>query len=239
MYAKWHIAGIPKQVFWSPLSLSMLLISGSCFALIYKTLNAKHVYLEVVVTLGAMGVLCLIEVLRHYANKIRLYREGILYSGAGLPFWVPYRQINGIYSLERSSSGHAAGFALVLELADYQIRQRTIDLRPFRNHAALLATILERVREAQPDVEISKALEPRIRFSQVFGSSAPLVDSFKLPGNAPDDTIFEIVLEPADADRSDLPKGIKPSELEAHDPHLDSHTWPYLEIKPADGSSAA
>jgi hypothetical protein len=167
-----QIIGVPKQTIWSPVSILMLLISILCFVLACKTLNESSFrpkYPEVAITLIASGLICLIEVLRQYGTKISVTSEGIVHQTPGAVSWIPYRQVRGVYGLERAANGRAHGFELVFELLSGT--EQRINLRHFRNHEMLLAAILNRVQAVRPDVEISSDLEPALR-SGLFSMSA-------------------------------------------------------------------
>ncbi len=167
-----QIIGVPKQAIWSPVSILMLLISILCFALACKTLSESSFqpkYPEVAITLIASGLICVIEVLRQYGTKISVTSEGIVHQTSGTASWIPYRQVRGVYGLERAATGRAHGFELVFELLSGA--EQRINLRHFRNHEVLLAAILNRVQAVRPDVEISNDLEPALR-SGLFSMSA-------------------------------------------------------------------
>jgi hypothetical protein len=159
-----QIIGVPKQTIWSPVSILMLLISVLCFVLACKTLSESSFqpqYPEVAITLVSSGLICLLEVLRQYGTKISLTSEGIVHQTSGTVSWIAFRQVRGVYGLERAAIGRAHGFELVFELLTGA--EQRINLRHFRNHEVLLAAILKRVQAVQPDAEISADLEPALR----------------------------------------------------------------------------
>jgi hypothetical protein len=177
--------GTHKHSFWIAL---MLMGLSTCGSLLYKMLEASQfrpAHPEVMITLLAVTVFCVIELVRHYGSRIRVESEGLEYQTPGVLFWIDYRQVTGVYGLERTSNGHWAGFELVIELSDPEVAQHRVNLRCFRNHAALLVSIIDGVRAVQPAAQISVDLEREIP-ERLFGlGNGPVVDPFGLQRHNP------------------------------------------------------
>jgi hypothetical protein len=183
--AQQNMAGLHKHSVWIALLIAG---SGTCASLLFKMLEVNQfrlVHPEAMITPLAVMVFCVIELVRHYGCRIRVELEGLEYQTPGMLFWIDYRLVTGVYGLERASNGHWAGFELVIELSDPEVAQRRVNLRNFRNHAALLASIIDGVRAVQPAAQISADLERELP-ERLFGmGSSTIVDPFGLQRHDP------------------------------------------------------